>query len=284
MCRLTRGVVEGTVGAAGAVLWLRADLELRKTRSAVARFPLRGRTSGSNSSSGRVSTSTLLTLEQRVDDGAYGAYVAGGSSTAQTAEETVGLLRGRDRRRRGEKSLSSSKETSPTGEVNTKGKSGRCGAVTGEYPKEVPSVSPQRKKIFCAKLVKKGKVDSPVIARPKITPSLRSYFKILPLVASGDFSSHMEVEEGAQPSVIMAMEKVGAEVRVEETVVLDKGEKIKDQCPVSAINLKSQEEQSGETPPVTMVNNNHARGDTVVTNEEVRRWLEADTLPKITAI
>ncbi|KAJ1117810.1 hypothetical protein NDU88_006006 [Pleurodeles waltl] len=59
--------------------------------------------------------------------------------------------------------------------------------------------------------------------------------------------------EGAQPSVIMAMEKVGAEVRVEETVVLDKGEKIKDQCPVSAVNSESQEEQSGETPPVTML-------------------------------
>ncbi|KAJ1188763.1 hypothetical protein NDU88_005520 [Pleurodeles waltl] len=70
----------------------------------------------------------------------------------------------------------------------------------------------------------------------------------------------MEVEEGAQPSVIMAMEKVGAEVRVEETVVLDKGEKIKDQCPDSAVNSESQEEQSGETPPVTMVNNNHAPG------------------------
>ncbi|KAJ1178580.1 hypothetical protein NDU88_003825 [Pleurodeles waltl] len=79
-------------------------------------------------------------------------------------------------------------------------------------------------------------------------------------VASEDFSRLMEVEEGAQPFVIMAMEKVGAEVRVEETVVLDKGEKIKDQCTVSAVNSESQEEQSDETPPVTMVNNNHAPG------------------------
>ncbi|KAJ1081274.1 hypothetical protein NDU88_001456 [Pleurodeles waltl] len=202
MCRLTGGVVEGRVSAAGAVLWSRAALELRKTRSAVVRFPLRGRSSGSNSSSGRVSTSTLLTLEQRVDDGAYSAYAAevkGGSSTAQTAEETVGLVRSRGRRRRGEKSLSSSKETAPSGEVNVR-------------------------------------------------------------VVSDDFRRLMEVEEGAQPSVIMAMEKVGAEVRVEETVVLDKGEKTKDQCPVSAVNSESQEEQSGETPPVTMVNNNHAPG------------------------
>ncbi|KAJ1084060.1 hypothetical protein NDU88_004214 [Pleurodeles waltl] len=123
MCRLTGSVVEGTVGAAGVVLWSHAALELRKTRSAVACFPLRGRSSGRNSSSGRVSTSTLLTLEQRVDDGAYGAYAAGvkrGSSTAQTAEETVDLVRGRGRRRRGKKSLGSSKETGPTGKVNTR--------------------------------------------------------------------------------------------------------------------------------------------------------------------
>ncbi|KAJ1171764.1 hypothetical protein NDU88_003622 [Pleurodeles waltl] len=256
MCQLTGGVVEGTVGAAGAVLWSPAALELWKTRSAVARFPLRGRSSGS--SSGRASTSTLLTLEQRVDDGTYGAYVAGvkgRSSTAQTAEETVGLVRGR--RKRGEKSLSSSKETGPTGEVNTNGKSGRCGGVTGEYPEEVPSVSPQWKKCFAAKLVKKGKVDSPVIARPKITPSLR-LFQNPPLSGVRQFQQAYESRGRGTALCNYGDEKVGAEVRVEETVVLDKGEKIKDQCPVSAFNSESQEEQSGEIPPVTMVNNNHA--------------------------
>ncbi|KAJ1190980.1 hypothetical protein NDU88_000297 [Pleurodeles waltl] len=121
MCRLTGGVVEGTVGTAGAVLWARAALELRKTRSAVARFPLRGRSSGSNSRNGRVSTSTLLTLEQRVDDGAYDPFVPvvkGESLTVQTVEETAGLVRGR--RRLGEDSLGSTKKSGPPRELNVR--------------------------------------------------------------------------------------------------------------------------------------------------------------------
>ncbi|KAJ1152549.1 hypothetical protein NDU88_005324 [Pleurodeles waltl] len=71
MCRLTEGVVKATVGTAGAVLWIRAALELRRTRSAVGRFPLQGRSSGS-SSGGRVSTSIVLALKQRAEEGAQG--------------------------------------------------------------------------------------------------------------------------------------------------------------------------------------------------------------------
>ncbi|KAJ1168545.1 hypothetical protein NDU88_000467 [Pleurodeles waltl] len=117
MCRLTRGAEKGTVGSGVAVLCIRAALELRMSRLAVARFPLRGR----SSSSGRVSTSTLLALKQRTEDGAYAAEVRGGGFTGRTTEETVGLARGR--RKRGERSLCSNKEGCATGEVNIKGKS-----------------------------------------------------------------------------------------------------------------------------------------------------------------
>ncbi|KAJ1145443.1 hypothetical protein NDU88_011729 [Pleurodeles waltl] len=262
MCRLTGGAEEGTGGAAGAVLWERAALELRKTRLAVAHFPLRGRSSGSNRRSGRDSTSSLLPREQRVDDGAHEAVVPsvkGGSLAAQTAEETAGLVRGRGRRRLGEESLGSTKKSGNSREVNVRGKSGGCGVVICEFSKETPLVSYHRKKFLGAKLAKKGKTDSPVIVRPKITSSLRSYFKILPLVASDDCSRFTGPEEGTQPSVIKMMEEVGTEVRVEEMAVGDKSGK-KDRCPVLAVDLESQEEQTGESPPGPMGNNNHAPG------------------------
>ncbi|KAJ1219280.1 hypothetical protein NDU88_006849 [Pleurodeles waltl] len=265
MCQLIGGVVEGTVGAAGAVLWARAALELRKTCSAMAHLPLRWRSSGSSSRSSRVSTSTLLTLEWIVDDGAYDAYVPGvkgGSPAVQTAEETVGLVRGRGRRRLGKESLGSTNKSGPPREVNIRGKSvGRWGVI-GEYSKEFPLVGSPRKNIFDAKSAKKGKVDSPMIARPKITPSLRSYYKNLPLGTSDDCTRFMELEEGEglQSSVIKTMEKVGTEVRVEEMAVRDKSENKKDRCPVLSVNSESQEEQSGESPPGPMVNKSHAPG------------------------
>ncbi|KAJ1165128.1 hypothetical protein NDU88_005557 [Pleurodeles waltl] len=127
MCRLTEGVVKATVGTAGAVLWMRAALELRRTRSAVARFPLRGWSSGSSSGGGRVSTSIVLALKQRAEEGAQADGAEEGSSTAQITEESNGAVRGRGRRRQGEESLCCIKETALTGEANFRG-----GAV-GEY-------------------------------------------------------------------------------------------------------------------------------------------------------
>ncbi|KAJ1082952.1 hypothetical protein NDU88_003113 [Pleurodeles waltl] len=103
MCRLT-GTQVNSSGTAGAVLWQLAALELRKTRLAVARFPLRGRSSGSNRRSGRVSTSSLLPQKLRVDEEAHGAFLSSvkkGSQVAQAVEEVVGLVRGRGRRRLG---------------------------------------------------------------------------------------------------------------------------------------------------------------------------------------
>ncbi|KAJ1112743.1 hypothetical protein NDU88_001004 [Pleurodeles waltl] len=70
----------------------------------------------------------------------------------------------------------------------------------------------------------------------------------------------MGPEEGAQPSVIKMMEKVGTEVRVEEMAVGDKSGKKKDRSPVLAVDLELQEEQTGESPPGPMGNNNHAPG------------------------
>ncbi|KAJ1217347.1 hypothetical protein NDU88_004941 [Pleurodeles waltl] len=70
----------------------------------------------------------------------------------------------------------------------------------------------------------------------------------------------MGPEEGTQPSVIKMMEEVGTEARVEEMAVWDKSSKRKDRCPVSAEDSESQEEQTGESPPGPMGNNNHAQG------------------------
>ncbi|KAJ1152757.1 hypothetical protein NDU88_005532 [Pleurodeles waltl] len=68
MCRLT-SKQDSLCRAAGTVYWHLAALELRKTRLAVARFPLRGRTSsGGSRRSGRVSTSNRLTLPATQED------------------------------------------------------------------------------------------------------------------------------------------------------------------------------------------------------------------------
>ncbi|KAJ1187615.1 hypothetical protein NDU88_004390 [Pleurodeles waltl] len=61
-------------------------------------------------------------------------------------------------------------------------------------------------------------------------------------------------EEGAKLPANTAMEKVGAEARGVGKVAVDKGKTIKDQCPVPGVNLESQDEQSGETPFVTVKN------------------------------
>ncbi|KAJ1187614.1 hypothetical protein NDU88_004389 [Pleurodeles waltl] len=151
MCRLTGGAEKGTVGSGVAVLWIRAALELWRSCSAVACFPLRGRSSDSS----RVSTSTLLALKQGTEDGAYAAEVKGGGFTGRTTQETVGLARGR--RKHGERSLCSNKEGCATGEVNIKGKSGGCGRVAREHSKEFLTVSLQRKKDLGVKRDKKGK-------------------------------------------------------------------------------------------------------------------------------
>ncbi|KAJ1163734.1 hypothetical protein NDU88_004187 [Pleurodeles waltl] len=190
---------------------MRAALELRRTRLAVARFPLRGRSSGSSSGGGRVSTSIVLTLKQRAEEGAQADGAEEGKSTAQITEELSGAVRGRGRRRQGEESLCCSKETAITGEANFRGKSGGSGGVPGDYLREVSSVSLRRKKILGATLVKKGKMDPPESACTKITPSLRSYFKILPLVVAEDPKRSMEVEgeDVVQSSVIREMEKAG---------------------------------------------------------------------------
>ncbi|KAJ1137717.1 hypothetical protein NDU88_004115 [Pleurodeles waltl] len=112
MYRLTGGAEKGTVGSGVTVLWTCTVLELWRSRSAVARFPLRGR------SSSRVNTSTLLALKERTEDGAYAAGVRGGGFTGRTAKETVGSARGR--RKRGERSLCRNEEGCATGEVNIK--------------------------------------------------------------------------------------------------------------------------------------------------------------------
>ncbi|KAJ1173029.1 hypothetical protein NDU88_004871 [Pleurodeles waltl] len=224
----------GASGAAGAVLWQLTALELRKTRLAVARFPLRGRSSGSNRRSGRASTSSLLPQELRVDEEAHGAFlpiVKKGSQAAQAVEEAAGLVRGRGRRRLWEKNPDSLKKSGPSREVNLGGKTGECGGVSCDFLKETPLVSSHHETFFGAKLVKRGKADSPVNVRPKITPSLRSYFKILPLVAS--------------------------EVSV-EMAVGDKSGGKKDQCSVPAVDLNLQEDQTGEPSTVPMGNDNHA--------------------------
>ncbi|KAJ1107822.1 hypothetical protein NDU88_005211 [Pleurodeles waltl] len=95
MCRLT-GIQEDTSGAAGAVLWRRAVLELQRTRLAVARFPLRGRSSGSNKRSGRASTSSLLHQELRVGEEVHGSFVPimkKGSQGVHAVEEAAGLVK-----------------------------------------------------------------------------------------------------------------------------------------------------------------------------------------------
>ncbi|KAJ1081615.1 hypothetical protein NDU88_001793 [Pleurodeles waltl] len=258
MCRLTEGVVKATVSTAGAVLWMRAVLELRRTRSAVACFPLRGRSSGSRSGGGRVSTSIVLALKQSAEEGAQADGAEEGNSTAEITEKSSGAVRGRGRRRQGKESLCCSRETAITGEANFRGKSGGCRGVPGDYLREVSSVSLQWKMILGAKLIKKGKVDPHESACTKITPSLRSYIKILPLVMADDPKRSMEVEgeDVVQSSVITAMEKAGVEKRVEETVIRNKGEKTKDQSSMLDAIAVLQEDQSGKTPPITMENNN----------------------------
>ncbi|KAJ1137719.1 hypothetical protein NDU88_004117 [Pleurodeles waltl] len=114
MCRLTGGAQKGTVGSGVTVLLTCAVLELWRSCSAVARFPLRGRSSGSS----RVSTSTLLALKERTEDGAYAAGVREGGFTGQTAEKTVGSARGRSKH--GERILCRNEEGCATGEVNIK--------------------------------------------------------------------------------------------------------------------------------------------------------------------
>ncbi|KAJ1204354.1 hypothetical protein NDU88_008132 [Pleurodeles waltl] len=111
MCRLTEGVVKATVGT-------------------MARFPLRGQSSGSSSGGGRVSTSIMLALKQRAEEGAQADRAEEGTSTAKLTEESSGAVRGRGRRRQGEESLCCSKETAITGEANFRGKSGGCGGST----------------------------------------------------------------------------------------------------------------------------------------------------------
>ncbi|KAJ1148649.1 hypothetical protein NDU88_001477 [Pleurodeles waltl] len=63
-------------------------------------------------------------------------------------------------------------------------------------------------------------------------------------------------EEGTEPLANTAMEKVGAEERGVGTVVVDKGGMTKDQCPAPGVGLELQDEQSGETPFVTVQKNN----------------------------
>ncbi|KAJ1156531.1 hypothetical protein NDU88_009250 [Pleurodeles waltl] len=237
---------------------MRAALELRRTNSPVARFPLRGRSSGSSSGGGRVSTSIVLALKQRAEEGAQADGAEEGNSTAHITEELSGAVRGRGRRRQGEKSLFCSKDTAITGEANFRGNSGGRGGVIGDYLREVSSESLRLKKFLGTKLVKNGKVDPPESACTKITPSLRSYFKILPSVAADDPKRSMEVEgeEVVQSSVITAMEKAGVERGAEETVTRDKVGKTKDQSPMLVAMAVSQEEQSGKTPRITMENNN----------------------------
>ncbi|KAJ1119509.1 hypothetical protein NDU88_007694 [Pleurodeles waltl] len=207
MCWLT-DIEDDTSGAAGVVLWQCAALVLRKTRSAVARFPRRGRSSCSNRRSGRASTSSLLPQERRVDEEAHKTFlpiVKKGSQAAQAVEEAAGLVRGRGRRRLGEENPGSLKKSGPSWEVNLGGKTGECWGGICDFLKENPLVSSHQKKFIGAKLVKRGKADSPVNVRPIITPSLQSYFKILPLVALDDSSRFMGPEEGAQPSVSKTM-------------------------------------------------------------------------------
>ncbi|KAJ1126370.1 hypothetical protein NDU88_004778 [Pleurodeles waltl] len=209
---------------------------------------------------GAVGSSVTVLWKKRTEDGAYAAGARGGGFTGRTAEETIGSARGR--RKCGERSLCRNKEGCATGEVNIKGKSGGCGGVAGEHSKVFLIDRSQRKKDLGVKLDKKGKAEPPVIVRPRITPSLRSYFKILLLVALDNPSRLMEEgrEEGTEPLPNTAMKKVGAEARGVGTVVVDKGEITKDQCPALGVNLESQDEQSGETPLVTVQKNNNAPG------------------------
>ncbi|KAJ1174436.1 hypothetical protein NDU88_006258 [Pleurodeles waltl] len=203
MCRLT-GTQPIPNGAAGAVLWQSAALELRRTCLAVARFPLRGRNSGGTRRSGRVSTSSLLT-QLVIDEEAHGVSLLSMNKGSQVVpEETAGLVRGRGggRRRLGQEKPGSLKRTGPLQEVSLVGKTGGCGGVSSDCQKETPLENFHQGKHF----VKWGKTDPPVSARPKITPSLRYYFKILPLVASEDSTRLMGLEEEAQPFISKRME------------------------------------------------------------------------------
>ncbi|KAJ1088435.1 hypothetical protein NDU88_001592 [Pleurodeles waltl] len=222
MCRLT-GMQLNPSGTAGAVLWQFAALELRRTRLAVACFPLRGRNSGSSRRSGRVNTSSLLTQKLGIDEEAHGALLPSvnkGSQVAQALEEAAGLVRwrGRGRRRLGQENTGSLKRSGPSQEVSLGGKTGGCGGVSSDFLKETSLENFHQEKLLGAKLVKRGKTDPPVSARPKITPLLRSYFKILSLVASDESARFMGLVERVQPSVSKMMEAVPIEVSVETAV------------------------------------------------------------------
>ncbi|KAJ1101831.1 hypothetical protein NDU88_006895 [Pleurodeles waltl] len=183
----------------------------------------------------------MLALKERTEDGASAAGVRGGGFTGQTAEETVGSAGGR--RKRYERSLWRKKEGCATGEVNIKGKSGGCGGVVGEHSEEFLIESLQRKSDLGVKLDNEGKAEPPVIVRPRITPSLQAYFKILPLVALEDSSRLMEEgrEEETEPLANTVAETVGAEVLGVGTIVVDKGKTTKDQCPDLGVNSELQD-------------------------------------------
>ncbi|KAJ1101164.1 hypothetical protein NDU88_006236 [Pleurodeles waltl] len=233
-------------------------------RLAVVRFPLRGKNSSSSKRSSRVSTSSLLSQKQGVEEEPHGAFlpsVKKGSQVAQAVGEAAGLVRGRGRGRRrlGEENPGSFKRSGPSQEESLGGKTGECGGVSSDFLKETPLENSHQETFFGAKLVKRGKTDTPASVRPKITPSLRSYFKILPLVASDESTRFMGPDERAQLSVSKTMEVAPTEVSVEMAVGDNSGGE-KDQCSVSAVDFNLQEDQTGEPFPVLMGNDNHALG------------------------
>ncbi|KAJ1140413.1 hypothetical protein NDU88_006766 [Pleurodeles waltl] len=267
MCRLTCGMEKSVASSRVTAVWARAVLELRKRCSAIAHFPLRG-----GQIRGRVNTSRVLTVKEGAVNGTFVIGARGGgfpSQTPRAQEEEVMCSSGRR-----EKSPWGKKVVCATGaESRTKGKSGDWRGVPGEseeetlveraqqgFPKEegcrVFLLSNLRKSNLRAKLRKKRKAKSPIFRRPKITPSLRSYFEILPSLGSigtpSDSCSPMEVG-GCKEMESFAETELDKDTDVQEVetaVVVDKGEKTKGKNPVLGINLKVQDKRAGENPSV----------------------------------
>ncbi|KAJ1115283.1 hypothetical protein NDU88_003509 [Pleurodeles waltl] len=256
MCRLT-GKQHFPSGAAGVVLWNFAALKLWKTHLAVARFPLRGRISGGSRRSGRVSTNNLLT-QPATHEEAHRVPLSCGTKGSQAVleEEEARLVKGRGggRKRLGQEKIDSLKRVGLLHEVSPGGKTGGCGVLSSVCLKKTSSENFYQGKLF----VKRGKTDPPVSTRHKITPSLRSYFKILPLVASDDSTRLVGLEEGAQPSGSKRMEVAPIEGSVETTGEDGGGEK--DQCSVAMVDFNLQEDRTGEPSQVLTGNDNAGLG------------------------